>query len=646
MAATSTGTTPNPVNFSETNTAATTNDNMTITAGNNQSATVGAALPDRPRRQHRRHLRQPGPGHGRDLHRTGLGRLGHLRHLLGRQQRLVHHLLGGRPTPPATPAASTFTTNHTAGAIAVATSASGDTTPPTFAETSTAGTATTIAAYSGASQSATVSTSFTNPLLALVTDTFGNPVSGATVTFTAPAATGASGTFLATTNGGTCLATGGTAVASCTGTTSATGLASSLTFKADTHAGTYNVAATSAGTTPNPVNFSETNTVPLTVTSVASGTGTTSATSAVFSMTSGTTYVVTAFEKANATPTTPTLTITWNPTTTLITTNNFGGTTSANCRPLGATCTHGRSTQTRPRPAQRSRLHRPVRLELRRRRAGARRKQHERTHRSVDRKRIRSQHQRVQPKGNHGIGQPDERHRDWGRVRGDHRQRRHNRRRADLECRQHQPVQLERRQCLARYVSDVAGRADRHGEQSLASALRRTGRPSHWRSPMRDRTSIEVHFRARSTRTSGPGASALWPRSGARGRQPWTRRQNDESGAVLVLALVFLVAVSLIVTGLLTFVGTSLTASGTYSNDRNLEYAATDAVNLAIQNTRYSFDPYSLLDAASPQSLALSPAYPVTSRCSSTSSSPCTAPWCGSPTTRTGTHGPSPIRPA
>ena len=62
---------------------------------------------------------------------------------------------------------------------------------------------------------------------------------------------------MASTNGGTCLATGGTAVASCTATTSATGLASSLTLKADTHAGTYNVAATSPGTTPNPVNFSE-----------------------------------------------------------------------------------------------------------------------------------------------------------------------------------------------------------------------------------------------------------------------------------------------------------------------------------------------------------------------------------------------------
>ena len=121
------------------------------------------------------------------------------------------------------------------------------------------------------------------------------------------------------------------------------------------------------------------------------------------------------------------------------------------------------------------------------------------------------------------------------------------------------------------------------------------------------------------------------------------RPQNDESGAILVLALVFLVAVSLIVTGLLTLVGTSLTDSGTFSNDRSLEYAATDAVNLAIQNTRYSFDPYSLLDAASPQP-CLAPAYPVSGE-SATVSVYCSMVW-QPDETRMGTHGPLPIPPA
>ena len=64
---------------------------------------------------------------------------------------------------------------------------------------------------------------------------------------------------------------------------------------------------------------------------------------------------------------------------------------------------------------------------------------------------------------------------------------------------------------------------------------------------------------------------------------------GDEAGAVLILALVFLVAVSLIVVGLLTWVGTSLSATTTFGQSRSLEEAATSAVNLAIQNSRYTF---------------------------------------------------------
>jgi len=68
------------------------------------------------------------------------------------------------------------------------------------------------------------------------------------------------------------------------------------------------------------------------------------------------------------------------------------------------------------------------------------------------------------------------------------------------------------------------------------------------------------------------------------------RRGSGEDGAVLVLALVLLLAVSLIVTALLSFLGTSLYATGSFKIERNVEYATTDAVNLAIQNTRYTFD--------------------------------------------------------
>ena len=104
----------------------------------------------------------------------------------------------------------------------------------------TAGAASTIAVSSGSGQSATVGAGFTSPLVALVTDANGNPVSGATVTFTPPGS-GASATI-----GG-----GNTAV------TNASGLATSGTLTANTTAGTYNVTAAATGT--NTVNFSETN---------------------------------------------------------------------------------------------------------------------------------------------------------------------------------------------------------------------------------------------------------------------------------------------------------------------------------------------------------------------------------------------------
>jgi hypothetical protein len=48
-------------------------------------------------------------------------------------------------------------------------------------------------------------------------------------------------------------------------------------------------------------------------------------------MTSGTTYLVTAFERASGTAATPTLTINGTPTTTVIATNDFGGNSSPNC---------------------------------------------------------------------------------------------------------------------------------------------------------------------------------------------------------------------------------------------------------------------------------------------------------------------------
>lgn len=90
------------------------------------------------------------------------------------------------------------------------------------------------------------------------------------------------------------------------------------------------------------------------------------------------------------------------------------------------------------------------------------------------------------------------------------------------------------------------------------------------------------------------GGHLLRARCLTEARQPDSRarsqRAHGDDGAVIILALVFLVAVSLIVTGLLTWVGASLHATTNFSSERNNEYNTTAAVNLAIQNTRYTFD--------------------------------------------------------
>jgi hypothetical protein len=75
----------------------------------------------------------------------------------------------------------------------------------------------------------------------------------------------------------------------------------------------------------------------------------------------------------------------------------------------------------------------------------------------------------------------------------------------------------------------------------------------------------------------------------AKGFASLRHRQQDESGAILILALVFLVAVSLIVIALLSLVGTSLTATASFTTERINETAATNAVNLAIQESRVTF---------------------------------------------------------
>jgi len=140
--------------------------------------------------------------------------------------------------------AAVFTANTTAGAYAVTASVSGVASPANYSLTNLAGAAASIAATAGTPQSATINTAFAVQLQATVKDSFNNPVSGVTVTFTAPNS-GSSGTFAGGIN---------------TAATSASGVATAAVFTANSVAGgPYTVAATVSGVA-NPANFSLTNT--------------------------------------------------------------------------------------------------------------------------------------------------------------------------------------------------------------------------------------------------------------------------------------------------------------------------------------------------------------------------------------------------
>ena len=84
--------------------------------------------------------------------------------------------------------APTFTANTVAGKYTVTASAASLTTSPGYALTNKAGPPASILATAGTPQTATVNMAFATNLAVTVTDVDGNPVSGATVTFTAPPA--------------------------------------------------------------------------------------------------------------------------------------------------------------------------------------------------------------------------------------------------------------------------------------------------------------------------------------------------------------------------------------------------------------------------------------------------------------------------
>lgn len=139
---------------------------------------------------------------------------------------------------------SAFTADATAGAYTVTATVTGVATAANFQLTNVTGALISIAATSGAPQSAPVLANFSAPLVATVVDGNQNPVSGALVTFEVPATTGPGGTFAGGVN---------------TAKTNASGVATSATFTANGSVGTYTVTATVASGA-EPANFILTNT--------------------------------------------------------------------------------------------------------------------------------------------------------------------------------------------------------------------------------------------------------------------------------------------------------------------------------------------------------------------------------------------------
>ena len=94
-----------------------------------------------------------------------------------------------------------------------------------------------------------------------------------------------------------------------------------------------------------------------------------------------------------------------------------------------------------------------------------------------------------------------------------------------------------------------------------------------------------------------------WRRSTGVGAGP----SHDESGAVLILALVFLVAVSVIIGGLTDWITNDLRNSTNFAETQSVTSSATNAVNLAIQSIRYAPLLYNVATTNQTQTLNASP---------------------------------------
>lgn len=224
VTANATGLSGSPVTFSATGTAGAATQ-IALASGNNQTAKVGTALA------------MPLVVSAKDANGNPVSGLA-----------VTYAVASGGGTLSATTATTnllglaqtTLTVGTTVGTNTVTATRSGLTgSPITFTATATSGTATQVAIASGNNQSATVGTALTNPLVVVVKDANGNPVSGFSVTFS--------------------VAGGGGTLSAASTTTNAQGQAQT-TLTLGTSVGTNTVTANATGLTGSPITFTATGT--------------------------------------------------------------------------------------------------------------------------------------------------------------------------------------------------------------------------------------------------------------------------------------------------------------------------------------------------------------------------------------------------
>jgi hypothetical protein len=136
--------------------------------------------------------------------------------------------------------APALTANTVAGTFTVTASVAGLATPAKFTLTNTPGAPKAVNTFAGTPQSATVGKVFATRLQAQVVDSYGNPVSGVTVTFSAPTS-GPGATFAGK--------------KTATAVTGANGVATAPALTANTQAGNFTVTASISGVS-TPASFS------------------------------------------------------------------------------------------------------------------------------------------------------------------------------------------------------------------------------------------------------------------------------------------------------------------------------------------------------------------------------------------------------